>query len=150
MGHKIAKTVSETAHVSASILHKVDSTARNITAPITNATGIDLYDFTPMGVVTSLGEDVIDESGTAVELTDKYASGKKVSNRELNNLGGRIIKSGSDYSIHRISGVLGGKVGSKLAKNVSGKMTKSILKSFVGKVAGQKIGQNLSDNIKRN
>ena len=103
-----------------------------------------------MGIMTSLGADVIDESGTAVELTDKYASGKKVSNRELNNLGGRIIKSGSDYSIHRISGVLGGKVGSKLAKNVSGKISKSFVKPFASKAAGQKIGQNLSENIKKN
>ena len=150
IGHHIAKSASAAAHTTANMLHKVDRTARSITAPITKTTGIDLYDFTPAGVVTSLGADVIDESGDGINLIDKAASGKKVSNRELNSLGSRVINSGVEYGVHRASGFLGGKVGGKLANKVTGKLSKKIAKSLGGKIASQKIGQGMTNNVKKN
>ena len=84
VGHKVSNT-----------LHSIDTSARLVTAPLTNATGIDVYDFTPAGVVTSLGADVLDEGSSGLDLADKAAHGQKVSNAELNNLGNRVLKSGA-------------------------------------------------------
>jgi hypothetical protein len=124
-------------------LHSIDTSARLVTAPLTNATGIDVYDFTPIGAVTSLGADVIDEGASGMDLADKAAHGQKVSNAELNNLGNRVVKSGVDYGIHRVSGALGGKFGSKFAKKAGSKFAGNI----AGKIASQRISISISISI---
>ena len=82
------KLIAMVGHKAAKELHSVDTAARSVTAPITKSTGIDIYDFTPAGIVTSLGADVLDEGSSGFDLADKSASGGKVTNKELNNLGG--------------------------------------------------------------
>ena len=135
------KALALVGHKAASELHSVDTVARKITAPVTKSTGIDVYDFTPMGVVTSLGADVLDEGSSGFDLANKAAHGQKVSNAELNTLGNRVVKSGGDYAVHRISGMLGGKFGSRFAKKAGSKLAGNI----AGKIASQRIGKQMSN-----
>jgi hypothetical protein len=135
------KMIAMIGHKAASSLHSIDTSARLVTAPLTRATGIDVYDFTPAGVVTSLGADVLDEGSSGLDLADKAASGGKVTNKELNNLGNRVVKSGGDYAVHRLSGMLGGKFGSRFAKKAGSKIAGNI----AGKIASQRIGKQMSN-----
>jgi hypothetical protein len=135
------KMIAMIGHKAASSLHSIDTSARLVTAPLTRASGIDVYDFTPAGVVTSLGADVLDESASGLDLADKAAHGQKVTNKELNNLGGRVVNSGVEYGIHRVSGVLGGKAGSKVAKKLGSKA----LGNLAGKVASQRIVKQMAN-----
>jgi hypothetical protein len=136
------KSIAMVGHKVSNTLHSIDTSARLVTAPLTRASGIDVYDFTPIGAVTSLGADVIDEGASGMDLADKAAHGQKVSNAELNNLGGRVVKSGIDYGIHRVSGALGGKFGSKVAKKYGSKA----LGNLAGKVASQRIGKQMAQH----